>query len=229
MAKTAELVFILDQSGSMYGQEKDVIGGFNSMIDAQNDQEGDVLVTTVMFSNRSQMVHDRENAKNIRHLTEDDYRPGGSTALYDAIGETVSHIRTIHKYARKEDVPEKTIVAITTDGQENASNRWSADEVRKLIEECRKDGWEFLFLAEDLDAAAEAGNIGIHADRAFSYNAAQYNGGTRGVFEDLGEVLCAMPSMNEESYSFDEMLSKAKIKRTSRKESRPKKDRKSGK
>lgn len=189
MAKTTELVFILDQSGSMYGQEKDVTGGFNSMIDAQNDQEGDVLVTTVMFSNRPQMIHDRENAKNIRHLTEHDYRPGGSTALYDAIGETVSHIRTIHKYVRNEDVPEKTIVAITTDGQENASLRWSADEVRKLIEQCMNDGWEFLFLAEDLDAAAEAGCIGISADRAFSYNAARYEGGTRGVFEDLGEVL----------------------------------------
>lgn len=167
-----EIVFILDRSGSMHGLEKDTVGGFNSMIEKQRGLEGDAFVSTVLFDNTSTVLHDRIALDKVPPMTEDDYRAGGMTALMDALGDAIHHIGNIHKYARPEDVPENTIFIITTDGMENASQRYSSEKVKKMIEEKkRKNGWEFLFLAANIDAVESAANIGIDRRRSASYDA----------------------------------------------------------
>ena len=166
-----ELVFILDRSGSMHGLEKDTIGGFNSLIARQRQLPGQTWVTTVLFSSRHDLIHDRLPLDRVPELTERDYSTGGSTALLDAVGDTIRHIARIHRYARPEDVPEKTLVVITTDGMENASHRYRPEEVRRLIEhEKEKYGWEFLFLGANIDAVTTAGGLGIGADRCVDFN-----------------------------------------------------------
>ena len=164
-----ELVFILDKSGSMSGLEGDTIGGFNSMIERQKKEAGCALVTTVLFSNESETVHDRVNIQKIEKLTERDYRVGGCTALLDAIGFAVKHVSDVHRYIRPEDVPAKTMFVITTDGMENASRVYSADKVKKLIEEKKQQGWEFLFLGANIDAIRTADRLGIFADHASNF------------------------------------------------------------
>ena len=142
-----ELVFILDRSGSMHGLERDTIGGFNSMLDKQRHEEGQALVSTVLFDNESEVIHDRVDLRGIADLTEQQYTVRGCTALYDAVGGAIHHIGNVHKYARPEDVPEHTVFVITTDGMENASRHYTADRVRAMIERQKaKYGWEFLFL-----------------------------------------------------------------------------------
>jgi uncharacterized protein YegL len=164
-----ELVFILDRSGSMAGLESDTIGGFNSMIEKQKKESGRAMVTTVLFDNSYELLHDRVDLKNISPMTQKDYWVRGSTALVDAIGRTIDHISDIHKYIRPEDVPERTVFVITTDGMENASHTYSADRVRGMIEKKRGEGWEFIFLGANIDAAAEAARFGISASRAARY------------------------------------------------------------
>ena len=165
-----ELVFILDKSGSMAGMEKDTIGGFNAMIEKQKEVDGKVYVSTVLFSNNSKVLHDRKSLEEITPLTEEDYRVGGCTALYDAVGNAIKHIGNIHKYARKEDVPTKTMFIITTDGMENASRQYSSKQIKDMIKRREeKYGWEFLFLAANIDAVLAAGNIGIRKERAVNY------------------------------------------------------------
>ncbi len=164
-----ELVFILDRSGSMAGLEGDTIGGFNAMIEKQKKNEGECWVSTVLFSNDSKVIHDRLALEQVPPLTDREYSVGGCTALLDAIGDAVKHISLIHRYARSEDVPEHTLFVITTDGMENASHRWSSGEVKKLIEAKKKDGWEFLFLAANIDAVETARRFGIDEDRAVNY------------------------------------------------------------
>lgn len=167
---TTELVFILDRSGSMSGFESDTIGGFNSILDKQKKTDGKCYVTTVLFSDHSKLLHDRVDISEVKPLTDDDYRVGGCTALLDAVGKTIRHIAKIHKYARPEDVPEKTLFVITTDGYENASHRFDADEVKRMVEhEKEKYGWEFIFLGADIDAVETAGRIGIDRSRAANY------------------------------------------------------------
>lgn len=166
-----EVVFIIDRSGSMHGLENDTIGGFNSMIKKQKSAEGEAFVSTVLFSNFSEVLHDRTDIKNVQPLTEKDYTVGGCTALLDAIGGAVNHIGNIHKYARPEDVPENTLFVITTDGMENASRFYSSDKVKKMIERQKsKYGWEFLFLGANIDAVETGAGLGIGADRAVTYN-----------------------------------------------------------
>jgi len=165
-----ELVFILDRSGSMRGLERDTIGGFNSMIEKQKREEGEAVVSTVLFDGESVVIHDRLPLHSVPAMTEREYYPRGCTALLDAVGGAIHHIGNVHKYARKEDVPEKTMFIITTDGYENASRRYDYDNVRKMIERQKeKYGWEFLFLGANIDAAAEAKRFGISADRAVNY------------------------------------------------------------
>ncbi|SHE79216.1 vWA domain-containing protein [Schwartzia succinivorans] len=165
-----EIVFILDRSGSMSGLEKDTIGGFNSMLKKQQKENGEALVSTVLFDDSCDVIHDRVPIGDVKPLTEDDYFVCGSTALLDAIGGAVHHIGNVHKYARDEDRPEKTLFIITTDGMENSSRIYSYPKVKKMIERQKKKyGWEFLFLGANMDAIKTAGSIGIDADRAATY------------------------------------------------------------
>ena len=166
-----ELVFILDKSGSMAGLETDTIGGFNAMIERQRQDQGEALVSTVLFSNRSTVIHDRVNLRKIGPLTERQYFVGGSTALIDAIGGAIHHIGNVHKYAREEDRPEHTIFVITTDGMENASHAYSSDEVKAMVQRQKeKYGWEFLFLGANIDAVETAAHFGIGEDRAVTFH-----------------------------------------------------------
>lgn len=166
-----EMVFILDKSGSMSGLEKDTIGGFNSMIERQKQEPGEALVSTVLFSNESEVIHDRLDIRRVEPLTERQYYVGGCTALIDAIGQAIHHIGNVHKYAREEDVPEHTVFVITTDGMENASHRYSSDEVKAMVKrQQEKYGWEFLFLGANIDAVETAEHFGIRADRAVRFH-----------------------------------------------------------
>lgn len=186
-----ELVFILDRSGSMSGLESDTIGGFNAMIEKQKKAEGEAFVSTVLFSNESVVVHDRVDVQKIAPMTADDYRVGGCTALVDAIGGAIHHIGNVHKYAREEDRPEKTLFVITTDGLENASRRYTADEVRRKIERQKeKYGWEFLFLGANIDAVETARRYGIGEDRAVSYRSDRI--GTRLNYDVVSEAVTSM-------------------------------------
>ena len=165
-----ELVFILDRSGSMSGFEADTIGGFNATIEKQRAQDGKVYVSTVLFDDESKVIHDRVDINEIKPMTRKEYEVGGCTALLDAIGGAIHHIGTVHKYARPEDVPEHTVFVITTDGMENASHRYSSAEIkRKIQRQTEKYGWEFIFLAANIDAVGTAESIGIRRDRAANY------------------------------------------------------------
>ena len=191
-----EIVFILDRSGSMAGLEGDTIGGFNSMIEKQRRQEGEAYISTVLFDNHSDVIHDRVPLDKVPRLTEKEYYVRGCTALLDAVGSAVHHISNVHKYAREEDVPEKTIFVITTDGMENASRSYSYEKVRAMIEERKeKYGWEFLFLGANIDAAREAARFGIRPDRAANYHADSR--GTEVIYEAVGDALCEMCSCPE--------------------------------
>ena len=183
-----ELVFILDRSGSMSGLESDTIGGFNSLIEKQKKQDGTCFVTTVLFDTRFTTLHDRVPLADVPTMTDSDYTVGGCTALLDAVGSTIRHIAQIHRYARPEDVPEHTVFVITTDGMENASRRYDADQVRRMIEhEKEKYGWEFLFLAANIDAVSTARHFGIGEDRAVNYHADRQ--GTAVVYDTVAEAV----------------------------------------
>ena len=186
-----ELVFILDRSGSMSGLESDTIGGFNSMIAKQKKEKGEAYVSTVLFDNESKVIHDRVKLSEIRPMTEDDYFVGGCTALLDAIGGAVKHIGNIHKYARPEDVPERTMFIITTDGLENASHKYSYSEIKKLVERQKKKyGWEFIFLGANIDAVEAAERVGISRERAANYRADSK--GTALGFEGISAAISSL-------------------------------------
>lgn len=186
-----ELVFILDKSGSMSGLEKDTIGGFNSMIKKQKKIGGKCYVSTVLFNDESEVLHDRKNLEEIKPLTQEDYCVCGCTALVDAIGGAISHIGNIHKYARPEDVPENTMFVITTDGYENASRKYTSDKVKSMIERQKaKYGWEFIFIGANIDAVETAKTYGIAPERAVNYNADAQ--GTEIVYEAVSDAACAM-------------------------------------
>ena len=183
-----ELVFILDRSGSMAGLEKDTIGGFNAMIEKQKRETGEAYISTVLFDNYSEVIHDRVALNVVPKLTEKEYYVRGSTALLDAVGGAIHHIGNVHKYAREEDRPEKTLFVITTDGMENASRRYSYEKVRDMItRQKEKYGWEFLFLGANIDAAREAARFGIDPDRAANYHADST--GTQVIYETVSETV----------------------------------------
>ena len=184
-----EIVFILDRSGSMAGLEDDTIGGFNAMIQKQKAEDGEAYVSTILFDNYTEVIHDRVDIQKISPMTRKDYYVRGCTALLDAVGKAIHHIGNVHKYAREEDRPEKTIFVITTDGMENASHEYTYDRVRRMIEhEKEKYGWEFLFLGANIDAAKEAARFGITEDRAANYHADRQ--GTAVIYEAMSEAVC---------------------------------------
>jgi len=186
-----ELVMILDRSGPMSGLESDTIGGYNGMLRKQKDTEGEVLVSTVLFDDRSEVLFDRVPLSELPEMTEKEYYVRGCTALLDAVGGAVRHIGNVHKYARDEDRPEKTIFVITTDGLENASREYSYDRVKRMIERQKeKYGWEFIFLGANIDAIETAGRFGISADRAANYHSDC--AGTALNYEVLADAVCEM-------------------------------------
>lgn len=186
-----ELVFILDRSGSMSGLESDTIGGFNAMIEKQRKEHGECYVSTVLFDNVSEVLHDRVRLSEIKPMTDRDYTVRGCTALIDAIGGAIHHIGNVHKYARPEDVPEHTMFIITTDGMENASRKYTGDRVKEMIERQKeKYGWEFLFIGANIDAVETAARYGIDRDRAVNYNADKE--GTRVVYESVARAVCSV-------------------------------------
>ena len=203
---STEVVFILDRSGSMSGLEADTIGGFNSMINKQRKEEGEALVSTVLFDDQIEVLYDRVDVKKIEPMNDNQYFVRGCTALLDAIGGAVHHIANVHKYAREEDRPEKTLFIITTDGMENASRQYSYDKVKKLIEKQKnKYNWEFLFLGANIDAIEVAGRFGIAANHAVNYEADQQ--GTELNFQALGNAISAFRACkNPTGANMDEII-----------------------
>ena len=184
-----ELVFILDRSGSMAGLEKDTIGDFNAMIERQKAEAGEAYISTILFDNYTEVIHDRLALDAVPRLTEKEYYVRGCTALLDAVGGAIRHIGNIHKYAREEDRPEKTMFVITTDGMENASRRYTYERVREMItRQKERYGWEFLFLGANMDAAREAARFGSDADRAANYHADAK--GTEVIYGAVCETVC---------------------------------------
>ena len=183
-----EIVYILDRSGSMSGLEKDTIGGYNSFLEKQKKEDGDAVVTTVLFDDKYDMVHDHVDIKKVKLLTNKEYFARGMTALLDAIGKTINHVGNRHKYALDSEVPGKTIVVITTDGFENASREFTSDKVKSMIEHQKKKyGWEFLFLGANIDAVETAKNFGITREFAVTYEADE--DGTALNFESVSNVV----------------------------------------
>lgn len=167
-----ELVFILDKSGSMGGLETDTIGGYNSMLAKQQAVEGECHITTVLFDNSYELLHDRIDIKAVSPITEKEYQVGGSTALLDAIGRTIHKIGNAQKHTADDYRAEKVMFVIITDGEENSSREYSAEKIKAQIERQKtKYGWEFIFLGANIDAVETAGRFGISADRAQNYHA----------------------------------------------------------
>ena len=199
-----EIVFILDRSGSMSGLEADTIGGFNSMLEKQKKQEGEALVSTVLFDSTCEVLHDRVDIQKVEKLTDRDYYVRGCTALLDAIGGAIHHIGNVHKYIREEDVPEHVMFIITTDGMENASREYSSDRVKKMIGEKKELGWEFLFLGANIDAVETAKHFGIGSDRAV-----KFKNDARGIavnYEAVSDAVCCMRSGGALSESWKESI-----------------------
>ena len=186
-----EIVFILDRSGSMSGLESDTIGGYNAMLEKQKTAPGQAIVSTVLFDDHCEVLHDRLDIKTVVPMSDKEYFVRGCTALLDAVGGAIHHIGNIHKYAREEDRPEKTLFIITTDGMENASRRYNDDRVKMMIERQKeKYGWEFIFLGANIDAVEVADRFGISADRAANYHADSE--GTQLNYEVVSEAICSL-------------------------------------
>lgn len=183
-----EIVFILDRSGSMSGLEKDTIGGYNSLLEKQKKEDGEAIISTVLFDDRQEVLHDRKDIQKISPMTEKEYYVRGCTALLDAVGGAIHHIGNVHKYAREEDRPEKTLFIITTDGMENSSHRYTYEKVKQMVERQKeKYGWEFLFLGANIDAIGEAAKFGINANCAVEYECDSF--GTQMIYHELNETV----------------------------------------
>ena len=200
-----EIVFILDRSGSMAGLEDDTIGGFNATLEKQKTGEGEVIVSTLLFDNECQVIHDRLPLDRVPRMTRKDYYVRGCTALLDAVGGAIHHIGNVHKYAREEDRPQRTLFVITTDGMENASRRYDYAKVSAMIRRQKERfGWEFLFLGANIDAAAEASRFGISADCAADYHADSR--GTAVVFEAMSKAVCNVRAARPASANWKECV-----------------------
>ena len=200
-----EIVFILDRSGSMAGLEDDTIGGFNAMIEKQKGEPGEAFISTVQFDHESVVIHDRVDVQHIKPMSRREYEVRGCTALLDAVGGAIHHIGNVHKYAREEDRPEKTLFVITTDGMENASRKYSYEKLRAMIDRQKeKYGWEFLFLGANIDAAKEAARFGINADHAANYHADSI--GTAVIYEAVNEAVCCARANRPMSASWKQQV-----------------------
>ena len=208
-----ELVFILDRSGSMAGLESDTIGGFNGMIAQHRSEGGDVLVSTVLFDHEHEVVHDRVRIADVPALTSKEYYTRGCTALLDAMGDAIHHIKNVHKYARPEDRPARTMFIVTTDGMENSSTRYTADQVRAMVKQQEEAGWAFVFLGANIDAVEVAGGLGIRPEFAaeFACDAA----GVRENFASLGAMTCAFSAVGEVPTGWAEKIGKHLAKKKS--------------
>ena len=218
-----ELVMILDRSGSMSGLEADTIGGFNGMIEKQKKEDGEAYVSVILFDDQSEVIYDRVDIGRVEPMTDRQYYVRGCTALLDAVGDAIHHVGNIHKYARKEDVPEKTIFVITTDGMENASRRYNYNKVRRMIERQKeKYNWEFIFLGANIDAAAEASRLGIDASRAARYECD--SAGTALNYSVVGDAVAKLRkcATMEMSAVFEEEDALAPIRENYRKKNRKK-------
>ena len=208
-----ELVFILDRSGSMSGLESDTIGGFNGMLTQHRSEGGDVLVSTVLFDHENEVIHDRVRIADVPTLTSKEYYTRGCTALLDAMGDAIHHIKNVHKYARPEDRPARTMFIITTDGMENSSTRYTADQVRAMVKQQEEAGWAFVFLGANIDAVQVAGGLGIRPEFAaeFACDAA----GVRENFASLGAMTCAFSAVGEVPIGWAEKIGKHLAKKKS--------------
>ena len=187
MSNIMEVVFIIDRSGSMSGQESDIIGGFNAMLARQSKEDYQALITTVLFDTQVARIHDRVPLAQVPTLTEGDYQVGGCTALLDAIGSNIDHIKMVHHYARPEDRPAKTLFVIMTDGLENASRRFSGAHIRELIQQQENVGWEFMFIGADIDVFASADDVGIK--RSHSFEMSKSTDSFAGYLDAVGDVM----------------------------------------
>lgn len=186
-----EIIYILDRSGSMGGLESDTIGGFNSMMEQQKKTGKKAVVSTVLFDDVCEVIHDRVPIEKVEKMTDKQYYVRGCTALLDAVGGAIHHIGNVHKYAREEDRPEKTIVVITTDGMENASCKYSRDKIEKMVKrQQKKYGWEFIFIGANIDAYAEAQKYGIRRDRAVNYVCDDI--GTANLYAGVSKAVCSV-------------------------------------
>lgn len=214
--KVTELVFILDRSGSMAGLEEDTVGGFNSLIKKQRKEQENCLVSTVLFNSSSRVIHDRVPLRNVTQMTTDDFVVGGCTALIDAIGCAVHHIGNVHKYARKEDVPERTLFVIMTDGMENASHIYGSEKVKKMIERQQKRyGWEFLFLGANIDSVETAGALNIPKSRSVDFYTDEE--GLDLSFDVLAESVSAFASCGRIEDNWSERLTRDNQRRAKQK------------
>lgn len=187
-----EIVFVIDRSGSMYCLTDDTVGGFNSMLEQQKKLNDEALVSAVLFNGYSEVLYDRVKIQSVERMTAERYAPNGNTALLDALGGAIHHIAMVHKYAREEDVPEKTIFIITTDGMENASRQYTAETVKRMVLEKQEQGWEFIFLGANMDAVHTAGNYGIKAEHAIEYCPDQ--AGTAAVYRSVNSAVSELRS-----------------------------------
>ena len=205
-----EIVFILDRSGSMGGLERDTIGGYNSMLERQKKEEGEAVLSTVLFDDKIEVLHDRKNLYDVKPITNSDYYVRGCTALLDAVGGTIHHIGNVHKNMPADHRPEKTLFIITTDGMENASKEYTYSKVKKLVEEKKKKyHWEFVFLGANIDAVEVAGRFGVAKNRAVRYECD--SAGTELNFKVMSKMVsCAKKARSaiemEEMMDCDDML-----------------------
>ncbi len=205
-----EIVFILDRSGSMAGLEKDTIGGYNSMLERQKKEEGEAIISTVLFDDKAEVLHNRKDLFDVKAITDKDYYVRGCTALLDAVGSAIQHIGNVQKNTPADKRPEKTMFIITTDGMENASREYTYSKVKKMVEEKKKKyHWEFIFLGANIDAVEVAGRFGVSKNRAVRYECD--SDGTRLNFEVMSKMVgcarsCSSAVEMQEMMDSDAML-----------------------